>query len=81
MANANQGVRSGNAFGRIANTDYSSYDTENVALKPGHLLRIRNRFHLVEAVEPMVVDLWYTDTMNVGNASSSDLNGTNGEAL
>ena len=86
MANANQGVRSGNAFGRIANTDYSSYDTENVALKPGHLLRIRNRFHLVEAVEPMVVDLWYTDTLNVGitavsSSLATDFDGTHGEAL
>ena len=66
MANKNQGVRSGNAFGRLANVDYSSYDTDKVALKPGYLVRMRDRFHLVEAMEPLAVDLWFTDTVNFG---------------
>ena len=71
MANINQGVRSGNAFGRLANTDFSGTDTEKVALKPGFLIRIRDRFHLVEAVEPLAVDLYFTDSVNLGNTVSS----------
>ena len=49
MANVNQGVRSGNQFGRIANVDLGGSDTDKVALKPGFLIRLRDRFHLVEA--------------------------------
>lgn len=86
MANINQGVRSGNAFGRLANTDFSGTDTEKVALKPGFLIRIRDRFHLVEAVEPLAVDLYFTDSVNLGNTVSSGvattpLLGTHGPAL
>ena len=86
MANINQGVRSGNAFGRLANTDFSGTDTEKVALKPGFLIRIRDRFHLVEAVEPIAVDLYFTDSVNVGNTLSgagaaSALLGTHGPGL
>ena len=85
MANINQGVRSGNAFGRLANTDFSGTDTEKVALKPGFLIRIRDRFHLVEAVEPMAVDLYFTDSVNLGNTVSSGvasaLSGTHGPGL
>ena len=85
MANINQGVRSGNAFGRLANTDFSGTDTEKVALKPGFLIRIRDRFHLVEAVEPIAVDLYFTDSVNVGNTVSSGaasaLSGTHGPGL
>jgi hypothetical protein len=85
MANVNQGVRSGNAFGRVSNTDFSSSDVDKVGLKPGFLIRIRDRFCLVEAVEPMNVDLFFTDTVNVGNTVSSGnataLSGTHGPAL
>ena len=86
MANINQGVRSGNAFGRLANTDFSGTDTEKVALKPGFLIRIRDRFHLVEAVEPIAVDLYFTDSVNVGNTLSGagacdGLLGTHGPGL
>ncbi len=66
MANVNQGVRSGNAFGRLSNVDYSQIDTSGVSLKPGYLLRMRNRFYLVEAAEAMSVDLFFTDTVNFG---------------
>lgn len=85
MANVNQGVRSGNALGRLANTDFSGYDADKVALKPGYLVRLRDRFHLVEAVEPMTVDLFFTDSVNVGNTVSSGvasaLTGTHGPSL
>ena len=82
MANNNQGYRSGNAFGRLANTDFSSYDTEKVALKAGHLVRVsRDRMCLIRAVEPIAIDLWFTDTLNVGTASSATLNGTDATPL
>ncbi len=86
MANVNQGVRSGNQFGRIANIDLGGSDTDKVALKPGFLIRLRDRFHLVEAVEPLTVDLFFTDSVNVGNTLSgagaaNALTGTHGPAL
>ena len=85
MANVNQGVRSGNQFGRIANVDLAGNDTDKVALKPGFLIRIRDRFHLVEAVEPLTVDLFFTDSVNVGNTVTSgvagSLSGTHGFSL
>jgi len=85
MANVNQGVRSGNAFGRLSNVDFSTGDVDKVALKPGFLIRIRDRFCLVEAVEPMNVDLFFTDSVNLGNTVSSGaasaLSGTHGPAL
>jgi hypothetical protein len=76
MANANQGNRSGNAFGKLANvTNYPQY-TQGVKLEPGYLIRLRSRMHLVAAVEPMVVDLFFSDTVNLGEDGSSALNGT-----
>ena len=85
MANLNQGYRSGNAFGRLANVSYERGVNED-ALKPGYLLRVRDTYALVTGVEAMAVDLWLTDTVNVGIASVSssiatDFNGTHGEAL
>jgi len=80
MANANQGYRSGNAFGRVANTDYTVMGTGE-SLKPGYLLRIRDTYALVTGVEALAVDLFFTDT-HVGNSSgASALNGTHGTAL
>ena len=82
MANANQGNRSGNAFGRIANVGDTPIYSQGVKLEPGYLIRIRSRMHLVTAVEPMVVDLFFTDTLNVGHTASPEaLNGTDGTAL
>jgi hypothetical protein len=81
MANANQGNRSGNSFGRLANISDTPYLTQGVKLEPGYLIRLRSRMHLVTAVEPMVVDLYFSDTMNVGNASSATLNGTDATPL
>ena len=86
MANLNQGYRSGNAFGRLANVSYENYTGEDIALKPGYLLRIRDTYALVTGVEAMSVDLWFTDTVNVGITAvgsniPTDFDGTHGEAL
>jgi len=81
MANNNQGYRSGNAFGRLANTDFSSYDTEKVALKAGHLVRVsRDRMCLIRAVEPIAIDLWFTDKVTVSH-DDTDLAQTHGVQL
>lgn len=81
MANNNQGYRSGNAFGRLSHTDFSSYDTEKVALKAGHLVRVsRDRMCLVRAVEPISIDLWFTDSLTMSH-DGTDLAGTDGAAL
>jgi hypothetical protein len=81
MANANQGNRSGNAFGHVANITNFPHYTEGIKLEPGYLIRLRSRMHLVAAVEPMVVDLFFSDTVNVGNASAGTLNGTDATPL
>jgi hypothetical protein len=81
MANANQGNRSGNAFGHVANITNFPHYTEGVKLEPGYLIRLRSRMHLIAAVEPMVVDLFFSDTVNVGNASAGTLNGTDSTPL
>ena len=80
MANANQGYRSGNAFGRVANTDYTVMGTGE-SLKPGYLLRIRDTYALVTGVEALAVDLFFTDTVNVGSADANTLNGNDATAL
>jgi len=80
MANANQGNRSGNAFGRVANTDYTVMGTGE-SLKPGYLLRIRDTYALVTGVEALAVDLFFTDTVEIGNASSSALSGNHATGL
>lgn len=80
MANANQGKRSGNAFGRVANTDYSVMGTGE-SLKPGYLLRIRDTYALVTGVEALAVDLFFTDTVNVGSADANTLNGNDATPL
>ena len=87
MANLNQGYRSGNAFGRLANVSYDNgIAGDDVALKPGYLLRIRDTYALVTGVEAMSVDLFFTDTVNVGitavsSSVATDFDGTHGEAL
>ena len=87
MANLNQGYRSGNAFGRLANVSYENgIAGDDIALKPGYLLRIRDTYALVTGVEAMSVDLFFTDTVNVGitavsGSVATDFDGTHGEAL
>ena len=78
MANANQGLRPGNAFGRLANISYDQPDTQHIALKPGYIARIRDRYHLVVAKEPIAVDLYFTDTLNLGEDNAGNLDGTDG---
>ena len=56
MANNNQGIRSGNVFGS-PNGHGQGSSGEGVALKPGFLLKIRDRFVMVESVEGLSVDL------------------------
>tara|TARA_Y100000034_G_scaffold24541_1_gene28704 strand:- start:1651 stop:2694 length:1044 start_codon:yes stop_codon:yes gene_type:complete len=76
MANANQGTRSGNPFGRPHGGGYAGNDWENVVLKPGYIVKIRDRFHLVEAVEGLTVDLFFTDQITYTVSSSLIASGT-----
>lgn len=82
MANINQGFRSGNAFGRLANINYENMD-DSVALKPGYLLRIRDTYALVTGVEAMAVDLFFTDTVTLTDSAGTlqNVSGEHGEAL
>ena len=81
MANANQGYRSGNAFGRLADISNEAIFSQGIKLEPGYLIRLRSRMHLVTAVEPISVDCFFTDTVNVGNASAATLNGADATPL
>ena len=81
MANANQGFRSGNAFGRLADIGNEAIYSQGIKLEPGYLIRLRSRMHLVTAVEPISIDCFFTDTVNVGNASAATLNGTDATPL
>jgi len=81
MANANQGYRSGNAFGKLANIGNEGIYSQGIKLEPGYLVRLRSRMHLVTAVEPVSVDCFFSDTLNVGNASAGTLNGTDATPL
>ena len=81
MANNNQGYRSGNAFGKLANIGDNPIYSQGIKLEPGYLIRVRSRMHLVTAVEPITVDCFFTDTVNVGNASAGTLNGTDSTPL
>tara|TARA_B100000902_G_scaffold382743_1_gene420780 strand:+ start:2970 stop:3956 length:987 start_codon:yes stop_codon:yes gene_type:complete len=63
MANANQSAnRAGNVFGREAGAGFAGNDWENIVLKPGYIIKVRDRFHLVEAVEGLTVDLFFNDS-------------------
>ena len=74
MANANQSAnRAGNVFGRDAGAGYVGNDWENIVLKPGYIIKIRDRFHLVEAVEGLTVDLFFNDnftTLTIADTTS-----------
>ena len=75
MANANQSAnRAGNVFGRDAGAGYVGNDWENIVLKPGYIIKIRDRFHLVEAVEGLTVDLFFNDnfTAKLSSATAYD---------
>lgn len=81
MANANQGLRPGNNFGRLANISYDQPDTQHIALKPGYIARIRDRYHLVVAKEPIAVDLYFTDTVTIGENGGGTIDGTDATPL
>ncbi len=72
MANVNQGTRAGNLFGRIAGEGFAGNDWENVVLKPGYIIKIRDRFALVEAVEGLSIDLFFNDSITVTGTGASD---------
>tara|TARA_B100000900_G_C20561792_1_gene709233 strand:- start:687 stop:1685 length:999 start_codon:yes stop_codon:yes gene_type:complete len=65
MANINQGTRAGNLFGRIAGEGFAGNDWNDIVLKPGYIIKIRDRFALVEAVEGLSVDLYFNDSITV----------------
>ena len=82
MANANQAQnRTGNAFGRAPSAGFAGNDWENVVLKPGYIVKIRDRFHLVEAVEGMTVDLFFNDSFSYTIASSQITAASDGAIL
>lgn len=77
MANANQSAnRAGNVFGREAGAGFAGNDWENIVLKPGYIIKVRDRFHLVEAVEGLTVDLFFNDSFTFevagGNIATAD---------
>jgi len=72
MANINQGTRAGSVFGRLSGDGFTGNDWENVVLKPGYIIKIRDRFALVEAVEGLSIDLFFNDSITVTGTSSSD---------
>jgi hypothetical protein len=75
MANANQSAnRAGNVFGRDAGAGYVGNDWENIVLKPGYIIKIRDRFHLVEAVEGLTVDLFFNDNFTATLSSATAYN-------
>ena len=73
MTNVNQGTRAGNLFGRLSGEGFAGNDWNDIVLKPGYIIKIRDRFALVEAVEGLSIDLFFNDSITVtGNANVSD---------
>lgn len=82
MANANQSAnRAGNIFGRDAGAGFAGNDWENIVLKPGYIIKVRDRFHLVEAVEGLTVDLFFNDSFTFTISSSSITSASDGAIL
>ena len=76
MSNVNQGTRAGNLFGRLSGEGFAGNDWNDIVLKPGYIIKIRDRFALVEAVEGLSVDLYFNDSITVtGNADVSSTAG------
>lgn len=72
MANTNQGTRAGQVFGRLAGDGFAGNDWENVVLKPGYIIKIRDRFALVEAVEGLSIDLYFNDSITASGSGAND---------
>lgn len=69
MTNVNQTLRAGNLFGTpFGTTPESCHD---MGLKPGFVIKARNNFFVVEAREPLTVDLFFTDTVTVTESSGA----------
>lgn len=62
MTNVNQTNRVGNVFGTPFGAGYGNFGYD-VALKPGYIIKARNNFFVVEAREPLTVDLYFTDNL------------------
>ena len=75
MANVNQGTRAGNLFGRIAGEGFAGNDWNDIVLKPGYIIKIRDRFALVEAVEGLSIDLYFNDSITATGDGALGLNG------
>lgn len=74
MTNVNQTLRVGNIFGTpFGTTPESCHD---MGLKPGFVIKARNNFFVVEAREPLTVDLFFTDTVTVTASSGAVAAGT-----
>ena len=74
MANVNQGTRAGNLFGRIAGEGFAGNDWNDIVLKPGYIIKIRDRFALVEAVEGLSIDLYFNDSITATGDGALGLN-------
>lgn len=80
MAQANIAAsRAGNPLGRNPNVGLSGKDLQEYALKPGYIIKVRDRFLLVEAVEPMSVDLYFNDSFTFTMSSATALNTAAGD--
>jgi len=74
MTNVNQTLRAGNLFGTpFGTTPESCHDQ---GLKPGFVIKARNNFFVVEAREPLTVDLFFSDTVTVTASSGAVAAGT-----
>ena len=76
MSNVNQGTRAGNLFGRLSGEGFAGNDWNDIVLKPGYIIKIRDRFALVEAVEGLSVDLYFNDSITV--TGEADVSSTAG---
>ena len=74
MTNVNQGTRAGNLFGRLSGEGFAGNDWNDIVLKPGYIIKIRDRFALVEAVEGLSVDLFFNDSITVTGTGTSTTN-------
>ena len=74
MANTNQGTRAGQVFGRLFGDGFAGNDWEKCSSKPGYIIKIRDRFAPVEAVEGLSIDLYFNDSITVtGDGSNRGL--------
>lgn len=63
-------------FGRIPESGFSGNDWSDIQLKPGYIIKIRDRFALVEAIEGLSVDLFFNDSITVTGTGGAAIDGT-----